>query len=131
MNWRNPLRQHIILFQFYLKNNSKTPVNIKDYFLKHMQFSSGDNFSLKHMNDLNSDITNKISYDFGSNFYINGLANFNSTVKPNASTGFMVIIPRNSNIYNDIVITFHQDNGEVIAMKRLTPQYPNIPTYGK
>ena len=43
----------------------------------------------------------------------------------------MVIIPRNSDIYDNIVVTFHQDNGDVIAMKRLRPEYPNIPTYGK
>ena len=43
----------------------------------------------------------------------------------------MIIIPRNSDIYDDIVVTFHQNNCEVIAMKRITPQYPNVPTYGK
>lgn len=96
-----------------------------------MQFANGDSFSLHQMNNLNSALTNKINYNFGSEFYSEELANYDKTLAPDESTGFMVIIPRNSDIYDNIVVTFHQDNGDVIAMKRLRPEYPNIPTYGK
>lgn len=96
-----------------------------------MQFANGDSFSLHQMNNLNSALTNKINYNFGSEFYSEELANYDKTLAPGENTGFMVIIPRNSDIYDNIVVTFHQNNGEVIAMKRLSPEYPNIPTYGK
>lgn len=121
----------MILFQFYLNNGSSNSINVKDYFLKHMQFASGDSFTLHQMNNLNSSVTNKINYDFGSDFYSKELANYDATLAPGKNIGFMVLIPRNNDIYDDIIVTFHQDNGEVIAMKRLIPQYPEIPTYGK
>lgn len=104
---------------------------MKNYFLKHVQFANGDSFSSHQMNNLNSDLTNKINYNFGSEFYSEELANYDKTLAPGENTGFMVIIPRNSDIYDNIVVTFHQNNGEVIAMKRLSPEYPSIPTYGK
>ncbi|WP_265668261.1 hypothetical protein [Lactobacillus amylovorus] len=96
-----------------------------------MQFASGNSFSLNHMNNLNPYITNHINYNFGGSFYNTEFSNYDSEVKPGNQIGFMIIIPRNSDIYDDIVVTFHKNNGEVIAMKRVTPQYPNVPTYGK
>ena len=96
-----------------------------------MQFANGDNFSSKHMNNLNPDITNKINYNFGSSFYNTELSNYDLEVKSNDQIGFIVIIPRNDNIYDDVITTFHKNNGEVIAMKRITPKYPTVPTYGK
>lgn len=130
-NWRNPLRQHIILFQFFFRNNSQSTVNVKECFLKHVQFASGNSFSLNHMNNLNPCITNHINYNFGGSFYNTEFSNYDSDVKPGDQVGFMILIPRNSDIYDDVIVTFHQNNGEVIAMKRITPQYPNVPTYGK